>query len=578
VENIKEDMTQRILITSALPYINGIKHLGNLVGSMLPADVYARFCRQRGHETLFICGTDEHGTPAELAALAQKKPVAEYCQEMHALQKELYDKFSLSFDWFGRSSSPTNHAMTQYFAHRLFQTGLIKGETTKQVYSPHDHRFLPDRYIEGTCPHCGYEKARGDQCDLCTRLLDTTELLSPRSAVSGATNLEVRETQHLFFLQSEMQQSLRKWIAERADHWPHLTKSIAEKWLNDDGGLRDRGITRDLDWGIPVAWQDEYWPGMDKKVFYVWFDAPIAYISATQEWVETQEDKNWERWWRCDKGASDVYYVQFMAKDNVPFHTLSFPATLMGTGEDWKLADNIMGYSWLTYRGGKFSTSQKRGVFMDKALECCSVDYWRWWLMSHIPETRDTDFDWLRFQNDVNKDLADNIGNFVNRVIRFCDSKFEGRVPENDNWEARENDVIEAMEQVFQKLTQHMNNIALRKATSELRHLWSLGNEYFQESAPWAALKTDFEKAASSIRLSLGFMRLYAITLAPFLPETAEKMVGLLNLPPDTLDQWPTDVASTVKMLNSGHKLSVPRILFQKITDEQRQEFEEKFG
>ena len=424
----------RILITSAIPYINGVKHLGNLVGSQLPADLHARYMRGRSHEVLFLCATDEHGTPAELAAARAGRPVADYCREMHATQAKLSDGFRLSFDHFGRSSSPQNHRLTQHFAGRLAEAGLIREVVEKQIYSATDGRFLPDRYVEGTCPDCGYEKARGDQCENCTKQLDPTDLINPRSAASGATDLEMRETRHLYLRQSALRDRLDAWIATKTD-WPVLTTSIARKWLHDGDGLRDRGITRDLDWGVPVKRGKEDWPGMEGKVFYVWFDAPIEYIACAAEWAEAggRPDADWQRWWRTDMGAEDVRYVQFMGKDNVPFHTLGFPATIMGAGEPWKMVDYIKSFNYLNYDGGQFSTSQGRGVFMDQALEILPADYWRWWLLSHAPENADSEFTWENFQAGVNKDLADVLGNFVSRVTKFCRAKFGEAVPAGGN-------------------------------------------------------------------------------------------------------------------------------------------------
>ncbi|MGB3278965.1 MAG: class I tRNA ligase family protein, partial [Pseudorhodobacter sp.] len=371
----------RHLITSAIPYINGIKHLGNLVGSQLPADLYARYLRARGHEVLFLCATDEHGTPAELAAAKAGKPVAEYCAEMHAVQAEIARGFLLSFDHFGRSSSPQNHVLTQAFAARLAEKGLIREVVEKQMYSVADGRFLPDRYIEGTCPNCGFESARGDQCDNCTKQLDPVDLINPRSTVSGSTELELRETKHLYLRQSDMRDKLQDWIDSKHD-WPVLTTSIAKKWLNDGDGLQDRGITRDLQWGVPAQFEGAPWAGMDGKVFYVWFDAPIEYIACSQEWAEATGG-DWARWWRTDMGAEDVTYTQFMGKDNVPFHTLSFPATILGSDQPWKLVDYIKSFNYLNYDGGPFSTSRGRGVFMDQALSLLPADYWRWGLLSH---------------------------------------------------------------------------------------------------------------------------------------------------------------------------------------------------
>src|SRR5580692_6933868 len=408
----------RHLITSALPYINGVKHLGNLVGSMLPADVYARHMRLRGHEVLFICATDEHGTPAELAADAAGLSVADYCAEQHEIQADLARRFGLSFDHFGRSSSSQNAELTRHFAERLRDNGMLEERVTDQVYSLDDGRFLPDRYIIGTCPHCGYERANGDQCENCARLLEPSDLINPRSAVSGSTRLEVRATRHLFIRQSLMADRVREWIDSKTD-WPILVTSIARNWLNV--GLEDRSITRDLKWGIPVGW-----PGFEGKVFYVWFDAPIEYIGATKEWADSAPGRDWRRWWF---DADDVRYVEFMAKDNVPFHTVSFPATILGSGENWKLADYIKGFSWLNFYGGKFSTSQKRGVFLDQALKEYPADYWRYWLVANAPETDDASFTFSGFAGVCNKDLADTFGNFVNRCLRFCSARFGDAVP-----------------------------------------------------------------------------------------------------------------------------------------------------
>ena len=274
---------KRVLITSAIPYVAGVKHLGNLVGSMLPADIFARFCRARGYDTLAICATDEHGAPVELAALEEGTPVADYAAKWHAVQKELGDRFGLSWDNFGRSSSPQNHELTLHFARALWKNGLLELRTTKQAYSPTDGRFLPDRYVIGTCPHCGYDRARGDQCENCTRVLDPVDLIHPRSAVSGAQDIEIRDSTHLFLKQSQFADRLRAWIDSHKADWPQLVTSIAYKWL--DEGLQDRGITRDLEWGIPVP--DDIADGKLKgKVFYVWFDAPIEYIAATKEWAD----------------------------------------------------------------------------------------------------------------------------------------------------------------------------------------------------------------------------------------------------------------------------------------------------
>ena len=566
----------RILITSAIPYINGIKHLGNLVGSQLPADAYARFMRARCNEVMFICATDEHGTPAELAAAKAGQPVAEYCAAMWQVQKDLSDGFRLSFDHFGRSSSLRNRALTQHFAGRLADAGLIREVSEKQVYSHADGRFLPDRYIEGTCPNCGYDRARGDQCENCTKQLDPTDLLNPHSTISGSTDLEVRETKHLHLRQSAMRDKLSTWIESKTD-WPILTTSIAKKWLNDGDGLQDRGITRDLDWGVPVKRGDQEWPGMEGKVFYVWFDAPIEYIAATAEWADANglDDSAWQRWWRTDMGADDVRYLQFMGKDNVPFHTLSFPATIMGSGEPWKLVDYIKSFNYLNYDGGQFSTSLGRGVFMDQALSILPADYWRWWLLTHVPENSDSEFTWENFQASVNKDLADVLGNFVSRVTKFCRSKFGEVVPDGGAYGAAEQAVITEIATRLAAYETHMELIEIRKATAELRAIWVAGNEYLQVTQPWATFKTNPEAAAVTVRFALNLIRFYAVLSQPFIPDASADMLSAMQTDDDA---WPTDINAALSALPAGHAFTVPEVMFAKITDEAREEMATRFA
>ncbi|MDO5370355.1 methionine--tRNA ligase [Paracoccus sp. (in: a-proteobacteria)] len=565
----------RHLITSAIPYINGIKHLGNLVGSQLPADLFARYQRGRGREVMFLCATDEHGTPAELAAAKAGKPVDVFCAEMHQVQADIARRFGLSFDHFGRSSSPQNHRLTQHFAGKLAENGLIAEVSERQVYSNADGRFLPDRYIEGTCPNCGYDKARGDQCENCTKQLDPTDLINPRSAISGSTDLEVRETKHLYLRQSALRQELSDWIDSKTD-WPILTTSIARKWLNDGDGLQDRGITRDLDWGIPVRKGDQPWPGMEGKVFYVWFDAPIEYIAASAEWAESQgkPDADWRRWWRLDEGAEDVRYTQFMGKDNVPFHTLSFPATIIGSGEPWKLVDYIKSFNYLTYDGGQFSTSQGRGVFQDQALSILPADYWRWWLLSHAPEGSDAEFTWENFQQSVNKDLADVLGNFVSRITKFCRSKFGETVPEGGSYGPEEQALVEALTTRIRAYEGFMEAMEVRKAANELRAIWGLGNEYLQSAAPWSTFKTDPERAAMQVRLGLNLIRLYAVLSQPFIPFAADSMLAAMRT---EARDWPDDVTVALDVLPAGHAFEVPDVLFAKITDEQRDDWQDRF-
>ena len=563
----------RILITSALPYINGIKHLGNLAGSMLPADVFARFQRAQGRDTLFICATDEHGTPAELAAAAAGQDVADYCAEQHQLQKDIALRFGLSFDWFGRSSSHQNRDLTQHFASVLEGQGLIEERVDQMIYSLADKRFLPDRYVEGTCPKCAFEKARGDQCDNCGSLLDPTDLINPYSTISGSRDIEVRDTRHLYLLQSKMQDRLRTWIDGRKD-WPQLAKSIANKHL--DEGLIDRGITRDLVWGVPVAKDGVARPGFENKVFYVWFDAPVEYIAATQEWADSTGG-DWKGWWRTDAGADDVRYVEFMGKDNVAFHTVSFPATLLGSGEPWKLVDQLKAFNWLNWYGGKFSTSNRRGVFMDAALDLLPPDLWRWYLIANAPEGSDTAFTWEQFQSAVNRDLADVLGNFVNRILKFNETKMDGTVPDGGEPGELEIALLASVQEKIAALTDNLEALEYRKAAQDLRALWVAGNEYLQVAAPWTAIKTDRDRAAVVVRTAINLVALYARLSAPFIPFSAAIIAEAVGEAGVTA--WPSSTDATLlDSLPRGRSVKAPEVLFRKIEDDQVAEWTEQFG
>ncbi|MEU1375209.1 methionine--tRNA ligase [Streptomyces triculaminicus] len=564
----------RHLITSALPYINGIKHLGNMVGSMLPADVYTRFLRQTGREALYICATDEHGTPAELAAKEAALPVAEFCSQQHEAQKAIYDGFSLSFDYFGRSSSPENREITQHFARQLQKNGFIEERSIRQVYSLADGRFLPDRYIVGTCPHCGYDKARGDQCENCTRVLDPTDLIDARSAISGSGELEVRETKHLFLLQSKLQGEVEAWIDEHGKDWPILASSIARKWLTE--GLNDRAITRDLDWGVPVP--ADTWPELaaEGKVFYVWFDAPIEYIGATKEWASQDEaNRDWKSWWY---EAEDVRYTQFMAKDNVPFHTVMFPATELGTREPWKKVDYVKAFNWLTYYGGKFSTSQKRGIFTDAALEILPADYWRYFLIANAPESDDTSFTWEHFAASVNKDLADTLGNFVNRVLSFSRKRFGDNVPAGNEEGEAEAQLGHQIAELLAEYERHMEELQFRKAAQALRALWSAGNSYLETKAPWLEIKTDPEGAALTLRTAMNLIHLYAVVSEPFIPASAAAMRSAFQLEGDTATWVTQDEARSLTFVPAGTPFTVPPVLFAKITEDDLASYVERFG
>jgi len=578
----------KILITSALPYINGVKHLGNLAGSMLPADVYARAMRLMGHEVLYICATDEHGTPAELAAQESGMEVAAYCDKMHEAQKEAGAYFGLSYDYFGRSSSEATRKLTQEFALTLEANGLIEERVSQQVYSNADGRYLPDRYVEGTCPNCGFEAARGDQCDSCGKLLDPVDLIDPYSAISGSKDVEVRDTNHLYLKQSAMSGKLREWV-EAANGWPPLATSIALKWL--DEGLRDRAITRDLSWGVPVVDADgKPRAGFEGKVFYVWFDAPIAYIGATQDWAAQASVKEtggeWESWWRTDKGADDVQYVQFMGKDNVAFHTLSFPTTIMGQnpkkmGQPWKLVDQLKAFNWVTWYGGKFSTSQKRGVFMDQAADIAPSDYWRWHLMANAPEGNDAAFTWEEFQATINSDLANVLGNFVNRITKYTVGKFEGKVPDGGTAGEAESWITAELQTRIPQLIAYYEAREFRKAMAETRAIWAAGNEYLTQAAPWTHYKTDIDQAAIGARYGLNLVALFGIIAQPIIPDAAAKILDAMGIP-EANRTWNfggvDDIPALLNALPIGMAVSAPDVLFTKIEDDDVTAWTERFG
>ncbi|HEX4196804.1 MAG TPA: methionine--tRNA ligase, partial [Caulobacteraceae bacterium] len=455
----------------------------------------------------------------------------------------------------------------------LEDNGFIEERVDELVYSIDDRRFLPDRYIEGPCPHCGYAKARGDQCDNCGRLLDPTDLIEPYSVISGSRNLEVRQTRHLYLLQTRLAGEIRGWLETKAE-FPSFARSIALKHL--DEGLIDRGITRDLAWGVPVTRGGQPRIGFEDKVFYVWFDAPIEYIAATEEWADSG-DGDWRRWWRTDAGADDVRYVEFMGKDNVAFHTVSFPATLIGSGEPWKMVDTLKAFNWLNWYGGKFSTSEGRGIFMDSALEILPADAWRWYLTANSPEHSDSAFTFDQLVAAVNRDLADVLGNFVNRIMKFAETRFDGVVPEGGAPGSLEEKLFADVSARLADITAQFEAIEIRKVAQGMRALWVLGNEYLQEAAPWTAIKADRERAAVIVRTALNLVDLFARVSAPVIPFTAEKMLEAVGEPYPP--SWPSpDAAAELSRLEPGRPIRTPEVLFAKVEDAQIAEWTERFG
>jgi methionyl-tRNA synthetase len=555
----------KYLITSALPYINGIKHLGNLVGSMLPADVYARYLRQAQHEVLFICGTDDHGAPAEIAAIEHDTEVGIFCRNMHDTQKTIYEQFHLSFDYFGKTSDAANHLLTQDIFNKLDANGYIRERTIEQYYAIKGQRFLADRHITGTCPLCAYDKARGDQCDGCGALLNPTELLSPHSSLDKNDTLELRKTQHLFLDLVALQPLVSDWTATLKQP-SKVVAGIIKKWLEE--GLTERCITRDLSWGVKVPKT-----GYEAKVFYVWFDAPMGYISMTQDYFRIHDGAvdAWRDWWL----SADVHYTQFMAKDNVPFHAIMWPAMLLGTHDNWHMVDNIKGLNWLTYAGGKFSTSQKRGIFTDEALRLFPADYWRYYLLANIPESSDADFSFQDFANIINHDLADKLGNFTSRVLalveKYCDSKVAVYTQDDIN-----QDLVSQVMQLCKTLDTAFAELKYREIITHLRNLWILANEYITAQAPWTLMKTDTKAAKLVLVHCLHFIRIFAITLAPIMPETAEILLKLLGH--GLTLNVPIIDAADFSCLKVGEEVSKKIALFKKIEPDEIAVLEQRFA
>ncbi len=559
-------MSEKFLVTSALPYVNGVKHLGNLIGSLLPADIYARWRRMQGHDVLAICGTDEHGTPCELAALAEGLPVAEYAEKYYHVQKDIYEQLGISFDLFGRTSSRQNREITQRLFLRLWEKGYITERTTRHLYCADCSRFLPDRYVIGTCPVCAHPRARGDQCESCTKVLDPTDLLEPRCAVCEGSHLEARESKHLFLDLPKAQPLVEKWVATK-DHWPKTTLSIARKWLTE--GLHERCITRDLEWGIPVPLD-----GYRDKVFYVWFDAPIGYIGISMEWAAARgEPDAWEHYWKDPA----TRLVQFVGKDNVPFHAVIWPAVLMAAEDGFVLADMLKAFQWLNYEGGKFSTSQGRGVFSDQAVELFPADYWRYYLCVVAPEKGDSDFTWAGFQATVNSDLANVLGNFVHRVLTFLNKHWGGTVPEAAGAGDAEANIRQALALAVREVDAAMEECSFGKAVRAMRAVWQGANIYFDTKQPWHQVKADKAAAAVTLNTCVHLCRSFALLASPFIPFTAQQIYANLALDADPAREPWASIEDWACL--SGHTVHPkPTPLFKKIADEQVEELHARFA
>lgn len=538
----------RVTITSAIPYVNGVKHLGNIVGSMLPADIFHRFLGIFGVDNIYICGTDEHGTAVELAALEEGLAPEEYSEKYYKIQKEIYKKWNFDFTFFGRSSSPSNHQITQDLFLSSHENGYIKEDTIIVPYCKYDKRFLPDRYIIGICPVCGYDSARGDQCEKCSTLLDPDELIEAKCSICKRQEIEFRKEKHLFLNLPLLEDRLKEWISQQT-HWPENTRNLALGWLKE--GLKPRCITRNLKWGVRVPLK-----GYEHLVFYVWYDANTAYISMTKDAEDTGVIKDWKGYWK------DSHIYQFMGKDNIPFHTVIWPAIALAARDseqrdtNYQLPYHVAGYEYLNWEGEKFSTSKGIGLFSDEALDLFPADYWRFYLASILPETKDSNFDWSDFQARVNSELIGNYGNLFYRATYFIEKNFGGVVPQAHLGDKEKNLQWE-LEKTITKVKELVHDVKLREALREILGFASLVNKYFQESEPWDTVKKNRAAAATTLYTSINLLRPLSVLLSPYIPESACRALNCLGSGNELTDKF---------LVEPGQRIKA-ELLFKKIDD-----------
>jgi methionyl-tRNA synthetase len=528
---------KRILVTSALPYVNGVKHLGNMIGSLLPADVFHRYLDILGTENIFICGTDEHGTAIEIAALEEGLSPQAYSDKYYAVQKEVYERWELDFTFFGRTSAKIHHEITQNIFLALNKNGYIKSQKLKLPYCKNCNRYLPDRFILGKCPKCSYERARGDQCEKCGSVLDPEELIEPSCSICKKTDIKFRLEDHLFLDLPKAQAQLKKWI--RGKSWPANVKTFALGWIKE--GLKPRCITRNLKWGVRVPLK-----GYEHLVFYVWFDAPIGYISMT-----AASGKDVKKWWADEK--TQIYH--FLGKDNIPFHTIIWPAMLIAS-KKYKTPDYVAGYEYLNWEGEKFSTSRGVGLFSDEALELFPTDYWRYYLLSILPETKDSNFDWDDFKNRINNELIANYGNLFYRVTHFIEQNFDGKVPKPGKAVKEEKELKEKLEKAAEKIKSLAESVRLREALHETMAFSSEVNKYFQQKKPWEEPK----KAGTTIYTAINALSSISTMLYPFIPKSSEEALECMG---QKIVTWEEITKDRIK---AGTKIKA-KILFKKIED-----------
>ncbi|MDR0311143.1 MAG: methionine--tRNA ligase [Acidobacteriota bacterium] len=544
--------SEKILVTSALPYANGPLHLGHLAGAYIPADVYVRYQRLKGSDVLFVCGSDEHGVPITIRADREKMTPQAVVDRYHAAMKKTFERLGVKFDNYSRTSLPLHHKISQDIFLRLNEKGFINEQTVRQYYCAACRRFLPDRYIEGECPHCHSLGARGDQCEACGRWLEPEQLIQPKCKICGSTP-ELRDTKHWYFRLSAFQEQLEKWQASRPE-WKSNVREFCSGWFRE--GLTDRPITRDIDWGIPVPL-----PDAEGKVLYVWFDAPIGYISSSVEWAQNQGTPDrWRDYW-CDEKTR---LVHFIGKDNIVFHAIVWPAVLMAHGE-FIIPAEIPANEFLNIEGQKISTSRNWAVWADDYLEVFPPDPLRYYLQANAPENKDADFTWKDFQARYNGDLADVLGNLINRCLSFVEKNFENKVPPAGELTDADREALGAIEKAVAVIGGALDEFQVRRAVGELMDLARAGNKYFNDAAPWAAMKTDRSRAATILNTTIQLEAALSLLMEPFLPFSAEKLRKMLNIPEDYAANGWSGIAGF--RLSDNHPLGKREILFSKIED-----------
>lgn len=560
-EILPKENERNVLITSALPYVNNVPHLGNIVGSVLSADIFARYCKARNYNTLFICGTDEYGTATETKALEEGVTPRELCDKYHKIHSDVYKWFQIGFDYFGRTTTNQQTEIAQEIFTKLNNNGYLEEQTMKQLFCPVHKSFLADRFVEGECPKCHYEDARGDQCDKCGGLLDPFELINPRCKLDNATP-EIRFSDHVFLSLDKLEGNLADWVKKSSveGNWSKNSKTITNAWLKD--GLKPRCITRDLIWGTPVP-LEKY----SDKVLYVWFDATIGYPSITANYT-----KEWEQWWR---NPDHVKLYQFMGKDNVPFHTVIFPGSQLGTGDKWTMLHHLNTTEYLQYEGGKFSKSRGVGVFGNNAQDSgVSPSVWRYYLAAVRPESSDSHFSWDDFVARNNSELLANLGNLVNRLVKFVNAKYNGVVP-NYNIKNLAN-FPTLKKEIDEILCSYIDEMELgheRRGLEIAMSLSARGNLFLQENKLDNTLFSEQpDKADAVVGVGLNIVYAVASVVGPYIPETAEKIYKMLNAPALKIDN------EFHLAILGGHNINKAEYLFQRIDEKQIEQWRQKYG